>query len=242
MQEHANGDQQAMSFGDTLSAIFNSFSLLFKPLLGAAIGFGLIVGISELIMRDDMIRVEQGLAPSGALWAGIVLMMLGSIYFWVVGYQRAHNLHETGQQADEFSTAWRCFFPVLAFLVLYGIAAALGMILLIIPGIFLSVLFILGDVQIALGRAGVISAFKESARLVWGNWWFTFGILLIIGVIVGIPYAIIDVGLDSLRYEGGMGEAIFAAGISVLLFTVVYPLSVSLFYTLLRSLESRQAR
>ena len=242
MQEHANGGQQAMGFGDTLSAIFDSFSRLFKPLLGAAIGFGLIAGISELIMRDDMIRLEQGLAPSGALWAGIVLMMLGSIYFWVVGYQRAHNLHETGQAADEFSTAWKCFFPVLAFMILYGLAAGLGMVLLIIPGIFLSVLFILGDVQIALGRAGVISAFKESARLVWGNWWFTFGILLIIGVIVGIPYAIIEAGLESLRYEGGVGEAVFAAGISVLLFTVIYPLSISLFYTLLRSLESRQDR
>ena len=109
------------------------------------------------------------------------------------------------------------------------------------PGIILFVLFILGDVQIALGRASAISAFQESARLVWGNWWFTFGVLLVVLAVAGVPYAIIEINLQPLRYEAGMGEAVLAAAITVLMYTVIYPLTISLFYTLLRSLESRQS-
>jgi hypothetical protein len=130
---------------------------------------------------------------------------------------------------------------------LYFLAMTIGMILLFVPGLFLAILLLPGAALIILRNAGVLDALSRSASLVWGNWWFTLGVLLVlmltllaVFLLLVVPVALIDVmtsgGLQSLE----TGDWRLAAGFSIIATVLLYPLTTSASYTLLHALETRK--
>lgn len=76
--------------------------------------------------------------------------------------------------------------PVALVVALYTIAFALGTVALIVPGIWLSVRLYFGAQAVVVdGRRGV-AALRHSSRIVRGQWWRTFGILLVVGFVSGL--------------------------------------------------------
>lgn len=71
------------------------------------------------------------------------------------------------------------------------IAIWLGLILLMIPGIWLMGALSLANPAQGIERAGAIESMGRSFKLVKDNWWNTFGVLFLLGLIVGvIAYAV----------------------------------------------------
>lgn len=77
--------------------------------------------------------------------------------------------------------------------ILAGIAVAIGLLLLIVPGLVLLTFLALIVPVIVLENRGVVEAFRRSAELVRGNGWHVFGVLvltmvvyIVVGFIIGL--------------------------------------------------------
>ncbi len=110
--------------------------------------------------------------------------------------------------------------------ILKGIAVGIGLILLIIPGIFLGTIWAVTAPAIVVERVGVLDAFSRSWELVQGNFWpvlgaYVLGFLIVIGVSIvasAIGIAIGLAGLIILIIIAGIITAPVLALISAILF------------------------
>lgn len=83
---------------------------------------------------------------------------------------------------------------------LAGIAIAIGLVLLIVPGLYLMTIWLLIVPAIMLENRGVGDSFGRSHELVRGYGWSVFGVIVLTFLIfigVGIVFGILDSAVDS---------------------------------------------
>ena len=69
---------------------------------------------------------------------------------------------------------------------LYSLGVALGLVALIVPGVWLSVRWYFAAQAAVVDGLGPADALRRSAEVVETRWWRTFGVLLAFGLLVGI--------------------------------------------------------
>jgi uncharacterized membrane protein len=87
--------------------------------------------------------------------------------------------------------------------ILFGIALAIGFILLIIPGLILMVIWSVVAPVTVLERPGPFAAFGRSRELVRGNGWQVFGVIVLVFVAVAVlslAAGLVASGLGSLGH------------------------------------------
>jgi hypothetical protein len=121
--------------------------------------------------------------------------------------------------------------PHLTTLALAGILAAIaitiGLILLIVPGLFLLTIWLLIVPAIMLESCGVSESFARSQDLVRGYGWSVFGVIVLTVLIligVAIVFAIVDGVLDSRWLSFALGVAVqtVTAPFLALAWTITY--------------------
>ncbi|MBN2426018.1 MAG: hypothetical protein JXR46_06575 [Calditrichaceae bacterium] len=75
------------------------------------------------------------------------------------------------------------FFRVFFADVVVAIITVVALLFIVIPGVYVAVIFSLVSVIIAIEGAGLGQAMGRSSRLINGRWWFTFGLLIVITII-----------------------------------------------------------
>lgn len=94
-----------------------------------------------------------------------------------------------------FGEAWSRLrprlLPLLGLTILYGLLVLAGAILLIVPGVWLGVLYGLATPALVLESRPIGAAFRRSRELVRGLWWRTFGVFLLGSLIATITSGII---------------------------------------------------
>jgi hypothetical protein len=89
------------------------------------------------------------------------------------------------------------FLPALGTVLLAALGVALGLLALVVPGIWLGVRWYLGAQAAVVDGLAPVAALRRSAELVKDRWWRTFGYLIVAGivftVIVGLPGAVLGV-------------------------------------------------
>ena len=91
----------------------------------------------------------------------------------------------------------RRLLPLILLEVIFYIGLILGLVLLIIPGIWLYAAWSVRVPALVVERAGPFRALGRSRRLVKGRWWPTAGVLLISTVMVGVIGALLGAGLGA---------------------------------------------
>ena len=85
-------------------------------------------------------------------------------------------------------------FPViLGIAFLYFLVVAIGLLLLVIPGIYLIVALAFSFIIPVVEWKGVTSSLQYSRELVRGHWWRTAALVTIISIVVGVLYALYGV-------------------------------------------------
>ena len=97
--------------------------------------------------------------------------------------------------------------PLIGAGILAGIGIAIGLILLIVPGLFLLTIWAVIAPVIVIERTGVFGSFGRSQQLVKGNGWQVFGVILIIFLGTLIVSAILQ-GIFSAISDSFVGYAI----------------------------------
>jgi hypothetical protein len=120
---------------------------------------------------------------------------------------------------------------VLLVSVLVGLATMAGLILFVIPGVYIGVRLAVGIEALVVEDRRGTQAMTRSWGLVGGHWWRAFGTLLVAGLLTGVVNAVITAPFSSTSW---LAQAIAAAVASVV--TLPYGVLVGvLFYLDLRA-------
>lgn len=121
--------------------------------------------------------------------AVIIMIIAISVYYallhgTVLGAMKsyAENKGEIMEEAVEWEVRSK-FWKLWGGNILVGILTFFGILLCIIPGIYLMVPLSLITSVIIFQNKGVMDAFAECFQLIKNNWWITFATILIIGIL-----------------------------------------------------------
>jgi hypothetical protein len=80
---------------------------------------------------------------------------------------------------------------------LYSLLVLLGVIALLVPGIYLAIRLYFGTQSAVVDGEGATGALRRSWELVQGSWWLTFGCLVLVALLIGLPLGILDSVADA---------------------------------------------
>jgi len=146
--------------------------------------------------------------------AGTIGALLGSLVGIIAAFLLQATLVKAVQDVrdgradlsigETVSAATPYIAPVAGASILAGIAIAIGLVLLIVPGLFLITIWAVIVPVIVLEQSGVFASFGRSQQLVRGHGWHVFGtlvlawvILLVVNIVLGLIFAALPHALRS---------------------------------------------
>jgi len=186
------GELLSTSFQTTKKGFVEGLKYLF-----AAFGVFLVpVFVAALIMGSSFLGLKSGSAAAlgGIGFFGFLLYyvsIIGAVYFstWMgLGFIKMIAAKATGGATVSFKEAlWpidhHLVLKSLAVYILYMYAVMMGYMLLIIPGILLTIWLMFGYFAVVLGGKDPYAALVSSKSLAKGRWWALFGRLFVIGLV-----------------------------------------------------------
>jgi hypothetical protein len=220
--EATSAPERRISVGDVINETFSIYGQQFMPLIGSAIVVFVVVGIIAGILQAAggliLVLLASAVRLAGeALYVGFVVKLVEDV--------RDGRRDQT--MGDLFSSVAPFILPLIAFGILFGIGVAIGLILIIVPGLILLTFWSVGAPAIVAEGAGPIQAFGRSWNLVRGNAWSVFGALIValliviaIGIVLGVIATPIGNGAIVVAsiISGAITAPIFALAVSVMFF------------------------
>jgi hypothetical protein len=211
---------QTISPGAVVSRIWGLYRDQFAVLIGMALVLFAIQFVVYLLIPGSGIALTILFWALGVLYQGMVVKLVQDV-------QDGRRDHSIGGLIRSVEPV---FWPLAAVSILFGIALAVGFILLIIPGLILMVIWSVVAPVTVLERPGVFAAFGRSRTLVRGNGWNVFAVILLVFLAV----AVISVGAGLLAVSlGSLGRALVQWVVNAALAPVT-ALSASVLYFALR--------
>ncbi|MET8763928.1 hypothetical protein [Lentzea sp. NPDC004782] len=185
---------------------------------------------------DQLARGVTGFFTGTAL--SLLLLLVGTVF--LSGFITVVVGHAVLGRPVTFSQAWEEFkprlLPLLGATLLSGLVVTIGVILCILPGIYVGVLFSLIGPALVLERCGVGTAFTRSRVLVNGAWWRTFGILVLAAVIswviswiISLPFGLLGAASNGFSAEPtaalSVGSLVLSTIGAIIASTITLPFS-----------------
>lgn len=227
-----------LSVGEMLDAGFRLFRHRFGTLVACVVVPVVpltILGTIIIASTDpDAFDVNATANDSGAAIAGflisIFLQSAGAALAVAACFKAisAAYLGERASFGDSLAYALRRFIPLMVAYVVIVIITIPGFLLLIIPGIWLSVKMCMAFPAVIFERAGPFRSIGRSWKLTADNWWRVFGTLVVVFLIamvvnfaLGAVLGIVAAGSDSISE---LAYAVLNTVITLLTYMLTYPL------------------
>ena len=177
----------AALFRDSLGVYLRHFWLL------VALSAAVVVPV-ELIVEGigmEMLTSDYDSSPSLAEAAvpTVVQFLVISPIVTAICIYALHAIAggERPRAAQVLVSGFEAFTPLFAAVLLAAIGIAVGLLALIVPGVFLAVRWYFVPQAVVIEGARAAGALRRSGDLVQGVWWRTFGLVLLVNVAVTIP-------------------------------------------------------
>ncbi len=182
---------EPQSIGRVLDRGFRLFIKAFAAVLPLSLAAAAVLAVPNIThaFMDSTGQAEGALPGATVLILFLVALPVYMILIAAVVYRLAAiaELHEASA-GQALARGVRLVLSLIAAAILYFLAMAGGLILLVIPGIILSLSLSFGFFAVVLDGDSALSGLKRSHRLVWGNWWRTLAVVSVPVVIVMILY------------------------------------------------------
>ena len=162
------------------------------------------------------------LGSMGGMSLGYLLMALSMLlmYTLVYEYMRFYMLNRgmAPTVGDLWKEASRQLLPYFAIGLLAGIIAMFGLILLFFGALWLAIVFTMALPLRAFERADIGDCISRSFKVIKGHWWENFGLVLVLGMLIGfvsyfiyLPFLLLTgfsamSGVDVTGDPGAFGE------------------------------------
>jgi hypothetical protein len=189
-----------MSIGAVLDeawTLFTRFFLRFFVL--ALVVFAAVNLLFALIV--EAIDSDNG---GRAFWLailGLATAVIGTTWLqgaFVYAVQDARDGSFDATLGEVFSRVSPSILPLLIAGILAGLGIVAGLILLVVPGLFLMTIWAVIAPVIVLEKRRPFAAFGRSRELVRGHGWTVFGIVIITGLLTGIAGSILQAAFSFL--------------------------------------------
>lgn len=165
--------------------------------------FAAVVTLDPNTMTEEQLREQlqnSFYSLLGTVAVSVLPVMLGTVF--LSGFITVVVGHAVLGEPVTFAQAWEefkpRFLPLLGATLLAFLPILVGLVICVLPGIYLYVLLALVTPALVLERCNVTTAFSRSRTLVKGAWWRTFGVLVLTFVvsvvldsIIGMPFGIL---------------------------------------------------
>jgi hypothetical protein len=179
---------------------------------------GILAGLLQAAGGWILVLLASAVRLAGeALYVGFVVKLVEDV-------RDGRRDQEIG---DIFSAAAPSILALIAFGIMFGVGVAVGLALIIVPGLILLTFWSVGAPAIVAEGVGPIAAFGRSWNLVRGSAWSVFGVLLValviviaIGIVLGVIATPIGNGavIGASIISGAITAPIFALAVSVMFF------------------------
>jgi hypothetical protein len=173
--------ERKLSVGETLSEVFAIYRENAGVLIPLAFWLFFVVAIVQGLGEDSTLL----------LLIGAILNLVFSILYQGMVVSFVRDVQD-GRRDNSVGDLYRQVTPVLWTLIgasiLYGIAVAIGLVLLVVPGLILITIWAVLAPAIVIENRGAIEAFRRSRKLVEGYGWPVFGVVIcafLITIVVG---------------------------------------------------------
>jgi hypothetical protein len=236
-----------MGIGEILSTAFQLYRRHWRTLLAIAavvvVPLTLLQYLFGYLVRTQGEETRNGVVET-ATWAvgiaGLLAALVGILMYLVLtgAITRAVAAEVAGEDPSveqSYRFGFHRLGAVLLVSVLVGLATVGGLILFVIPGIYIGVrLCVSIEALVVEGRRGT-EAMGRSWGLVGGHWWHAFGTLLVAALLTGIINAVITAPFSATNW---FAQAVAAAVATVI--TLPYGVLVGvLLYLDLRARKER---
>ena len=178
--------------GVTFDYIKQNFKLLLKANLLLSGPFILLAGIfmglyqSSIFSFKAQSGIEQFAIP---FLFSIFFTMLSYLVITITTYSHLILYKNSELGSYDLEKVWQVvkqnFWMFLCTGIGYSIIAGIGFIFLIIPGIYLSIALSIIFIVRLEEQIGFIDSVKRCIKVITDNWWFTFGLIIVMGIIQG---------------------------------------------------------
>ena len=182
---------------DEAWTLFTRFFLRFFVL--ALVVFAAVNLLFALIV--EAISSDNG---GRAFWLailGLATAVVGTTWLqgaFVFAVQDARDGSFDATLGEVFSRVSPSILPLLVAGLLAGLGIVAGLVLLVIPGLFLMTIWAVIAPVIVLERRPPLGSFGRSRELVRGHGWTVFGIVVITGLLTGIASSILQAAFSFL--------------------------------------------
>jgi len=166
----------------------------------------LILGIAAWVLQYLTVDVHKlsDISSHAPYSKMILLAIVGAVAFFVHSYVAALIYHRMGSIAkgekttfaESAKAVFARFFSICILFVVIAIIIFLGLMLFILPGIFIAYLIMFAIPLVVCDHYSVFPALWQSIKLVWGKWWRTFIILLPVMIFFYGIYEVLLAGFD----------------------------------------------
>jgi hypothetical protein len=157
-----------------------------------------------------------------ALAGGTIGILLGSFVSVVAAYLLEATLVKAVQDvrdgradlsiSETVNQALPYFWPVFGASILAGIAITIGLVLVIVPGLFLITIWAVIVPVIVIERSGALASFGRSRELVRGHGWHVFGTLVLVYIIMLVANIVLGLIFTALPHVLGDGLSSVISG------------------------------
>ena len=190
-----------------------------------------LIGTALLLFALQFVLIL--LVPGASVAAAILFWAVSVLYQGMV-VELVQDVQD-GRRDHSVGAMLRSVEPVLlqlmAVSVIFAVGVAIGFVLIIIPGLYLLVVWSVVAPVTVLERPGIFSAFGRSMELVRGHRWAVFGVIIVVSLAVLIVSLAVGLATASL---GSVGRALVQWAVNAAV-APVSALSASVIYFRLRS-------
>ncbi len=218
--------RQQRDFSDVISTGFQfirqNWKTLYRPLVFICLPIYLVASVlfgsffRSVFTSARGGNIEGMIAGMGTMLFGYALMGISMLllYTMVYEYMRFYMLNKglpptMGQLWKETSRQLPSYFVIG---LLAGIIASFGMILLIVGAIWLGIVFSMALPLRAFERADIGDCIGRSFKVIKGRWWMTFGLVIVLSMLIGVisyiiylPFLLLT-GFGAMSGVGGMQD------------------------------------
>lgn len=217
----------------------------FITFLGVIPTFCLVWGAGDQTFGyQEMLQGLRGGYGLAALAVALLSLPLRAILLNRIAAAAHGQVYSLNEELAKAVRAWPWLFIAGVILL---VAVCLGLVLLVVPGLILCISLMFEEYGVVLEGYRPVQALNASHNLVWGHWWRTLGLLLMLVLPYYILLSIVSVmlGLDTggMGQTGITGRALFEQCVlEMIFFALAGPFFYSILYVYYHDLKLRKRR
>lgn len=217
-----------LDVNSVIGEVFSIYRDQAGVLLPVAFWLFLVVAVVNGLIGTSLIMLALALAvavAAGTLYQGVVVELVSDV----------QDGRRDSSAGDLLRSATPFILPLIGAGLFAGVCIGLGMILFLVPGLFLLTIWAVIAPVIVVERPGVFPAFGRSRGLVRGNGWQVFGAIAVAFVIVLLGSILFGAIAEAIS-NGPIVRIVFSALAS----TITAPVSAlvaAVLYFRLRAIE-----